>query len=199
MVTVLDKFNPENMPNDSIVCVMGPRSSGKTTLALDLVKESREKLVLHGIDIFDEKLNQLVKEARRQNINQGSIKSMDQTTIVIDDWCNNENFKEIITSSIHLNTQLIFTCQGPFAAHPIIAANTDFLFLSSTRDPTSLKKIHSRYIPCSFDEFQKICNFIFKNPYTFLVVDRINNKFFYHKVDLEQQIESKRRRWWWFW
>ncbi len=160
--------------NSLIICIIGIKLSGKTTLVNHLLRE----LKIHsGIFLENESNSQAIIQSLDNIISkQSKIRGKIKFCLVLDcisiDVLKSEKFKYISSNSKSLGITLIITIQSIITLAPNVRDNIDYYFLANQQ--TSQIEIHSgieSIIP-SFPIFQTIFDHL-TNNHNFMVLNNI--------------------------
>ena len=185
----LKKFKLNNISPHSIITIIGPRMTGKSTLVRNLVNEY-PSIISPNIKAFSgtERVCPFYAEIAtdvRSSYDEGDLKSDDSifdkeidTILIFDDiLMDTERTKTLEIRALfmngrHYNTTFINTMQYPFRIPPVLRTNIDYTFIFKNTRSTALDKITFECYANIFPSFEILCECMDSlDKYECLVID----------------------------
>eukprot|EP00899_Mesostigma_viride_P007348 jgi/Mesvir1/16614/Mv10148-RA.1 len=210
----LRKFDPSRIKDDSVVCIVSKRGSGKTTLATDIMYHKRHipsGIVLSGTEGSNKHWGKHVPSLFIYNqFNRGALKALiknqkakakrgdsSHAFVVMDDCVYDATvmrdpcIQEIALNGRHMHIFFLFITQYTMNVWPVIRSNIDYVFALKENIIMNREKLYKNFfgIVPTFEAFCHILNECTQN-YECLVIDhtsgsnRLEDVIFWYKGEV---------------
>ena len=172
----LKRFNLNDIENDSTICIIAPRRSGKSFLLRDIMYHKQNEFA-YGIVIcpsefannpfygkfipplfiysnYSKDLIKNVLDEQKKRISSKGKTSYNRMFVILDDclqdsniWRNDNSFKELFYNGRHYNICLILCVQYAFGLNPSMRSNLDYRFVFAQSSTMDQQKIQQNFIP----------------------------------------------------
>lgn len=176
-----------------VISIIGKRSTGKTTMAKNLVKKffsNTPLLVISPLDnnYYQDLTNSIINIDTFINDYENIISSKKDLTIIFDDCYYKQfsnNIINLLNTNDHLKINVILIFQSIFDISKIMKVNLDYIFMARETNFSSIRSFYSSFpVTPTFDDFQNLLSFSeLKELYTFLFVDINISKYYYIKIN----------------
>lgn len=167
-------FDITKIRADSIICIIGQKTAGKTTLACDILYHKQmipfgviisphiHKVTTPPICILDEYRQEIVDAVlKRQKVAvtkwQKEIRTFGTSTynpysfLFIDDcmfdasWTKDTGIRYLFMNNRHIRTLVLITMQYPLAIGPVLRTNIDYVFIFRENNMQNRKRLYEHY------------------------------------------------------
>lgn len=216
----LKQFSLRKIKAGHVICIIGRRGTGKTTLVEDLLHAKRKiptatlfggryDLGKHFPSTFV--LDRYEPEVVRSIIAR-SKKTLEPTLVVFDDcmyakgsFHRDDNFREILMNGRHYNITLIITMQYCMDLHPSLRSQFDFVFAFKDNIRQNLESLWRAFfgIVDTLQNFRTIMQNCTENRHC-MVIDNtslsnnIEDVLFFYRASLHGDFKVGCRAYWYF-
>jgi hypothetical protein len=215
--TSYKKFNFASMCKNPHICIIGKRSSGKTSIILDILsylyetKKIDECVIISPTNKYTHQYDCITQntfyEYNEKNIvelmnkqKERLVKKISTTVALVfddclpskNDWIKSSLMNELFLNSRYYNIVFIFTMQFPLGISPDIRSNFDYIFLLEEDFISNIKRSYDHYARLfpSFDSFRDTFSELTKNYGALVITQQTNilDKIFFYRAS---EIKSK--------
>lgn len=190
-----------NADKGFICCIIGKRGSGKSHLLLQmllhkrLLKEKFDEIILINpsfkydkkyeiiefTEVYEDFTIELIEELNEKFQETPETKRL----IILDDCISSSEFKSnlsyhplntLVSNGRHWGCSLIILSQKYNAISSTIRAQYDYIIMFKTANHKELMSVYDEYGVGTKEEFLDVMKTIFKEPYSFAVIDVANDK-----------------------